>query len=470
MAGIVSYGAYIPLYRVGKETSGWGASAEKAVANFDEDSVTMAVAAALDCLRGIDRSQVDAVFFASTTSPYQEKQASTIVATAADLRGDLFTTDCTNSLRAGTTALRMALDAVKSGSARWVLVVVADCRMGPPKGTFDRSSGDGAAAFLIGETNVVANVEAFHAVSQEIVDVWRGEGEEFVRSWEDRFIISQGYQRTMQETVSGLLKKCSLTPQDFTKAILYGPDAGSHSALCRSLKLDPKAQVQDPLFGSVGCTGAAHALMQLVAALEQAKGGDRLLLANYGDGADASVLRVTDQIGQGKGDGRMGVQGHLTAKKLLKSYDTYIRWHQFMPSEAARRPPMVGPSASALFREQDKNLRLYGGKCTQCGTTQYPPQRVCTRCHAKDRFEPVRLAEKGGTLFTYSMDYIAGAVDPPLVVSVVNFEGGGRMLCVMTDREPNEIQVDMPVQMSFRKLFQAGGIHNYYWKCIPVRG
>lgn len=469
MAGIIAAGAYIPLYRIGKETSGWGSSAEKAVANFDEDSVSMGVAAALDCLKGIDRGSVDALFFASTTSPYQEKQAATIVATALDLRPDVFTTDCTNSLRSGTSALRMALDSIKGGSTKRALVVAGDCRMGPPKGSFDRTSGDGAVALLLGEADVAASIETSHAISREIVDVWRVEGEAFVRSWEDRFVITQGYQKVVQEAVTGLLKKCNLTPKDFARVVLYGPDAGSHTAVVRALGFDPKTQVQDPLFGSVGSAGAAHALMQLVAALEQAKPGDRLLLANYGDGSDASILQATDRIGQ-VANGRMGMKGHLASKKLLKSYDTYIRWRQFMPSEAARRPPMMGPSASALLREQEKNLKLYGGKCKQCGTIQFPPQRVCTRCHAKDDFEPVRLSDRKGTLFTYAMDYIAGSVDPPLVVSVVNFEGGGRMLCAMTDREVNEIQVDMPVQMSFRKLFQAGGIHNYYWKCTPVRG
>jgi uncharacterized OB-fold protein len=324
---------------------------------------------------------------------------------------------------------------------------------------------------LVGERDAIGSIEAGHAVSQEIVDTWRGEGDEFVRSWEDRFVITQGYQRVMKETITGLLKKYSLSAQDFTKAVFYGPNTGAHTGLCRSLGFDPKTQVQDPLFGFVGCTGAAHVPMQLVAALEQAKPGDRLLLSNYGDGGDASVLLVTDRITQAQGgkNGRMGFQGYLAAKKLLKNYDTYIRWRQFMPSEAARRPPMMGPSASALLREQDKNLRFYGVKCKQCDTIQYPPQRVCTRCHTKDNFESVRLAEKQGILFTYSMDYIAGSVDPPLVVSVINFDGGGRMLCVMTDREPSEIKVDMPVQMSFRKLFHAGGIHNYYWKCTPVR-
>jgi uncharacterized OB-fold protein len=90
-------------------------------------------------------------------------------------------------------------------------------------------------------------------------------------------------------------------------------------------------------------------------------------------------------------------------------------------------------------------------------------------CHAKDEMDNVRLSDKPATVFTYSMDYLSGTTDVPLVIAVINFEGGGRMLSMMTDREIGELSVGMPVEMSFRKIRSAGGIHNYYWKSTPVR-
>ena len=166
----------------------------------------------------------------------------------------------------------------------------------------------------------------------------------------------------------------------------------------------------------------------------------------------------------------MGVAGWADSKLILGSYETYARWRDvWTTDDAARRPAPASPSVSALWREGDKNVRLYGGRCRACGYVQYPAQRVCVECRRVDDSEPVRLSDRPGELFTYSMDYIAGAVDTPLVVVVVDFDIGGRVLCMMTDRDLDEVRVGLPVEMSFRKLRVVNGIHNYYWKAIPQR-
>src|SRR5881409_4396893 len=190
MVGITSYGAYVPMLRLALAAIGGGAvkpgGPEKAVANWDEDSVTMAVAAAIDCLRGIDRSRVDGVLFASTSYPFKEKQAAAIVARALDLRRDVTTADLGDSLRAGTTALRTAIDAVKAGSARRVLVVAGETRLAAPRTAMEANLGDGAAAFLVSAEDVALDLVASHAVTDEIIDVWRTEGDPFVHAWEER--------------------------------------------------------------------------------------------------------------------------------------------------------------------------------------------------------------------------------------------------------------------------------------------
>ena len=468
MVGILAQGAYIPRFRLGRETEGWTGSQERSIANFDEDSVTMAVAAGLDCLRERDRGQIDGLFFASSTVPYAEKQAAAIVATALDLRRDIFAADVTDVLRAGTSALRSALDAVAAGSAKQVLVVVADSRQGAPRSETERNSGDGAAAFLVGDADVTAELVGSYSLTENMLDNWRSSGDAFVRSWEDRFATEEGLERIIPDAVAGFLEKYGMGIQDFAKVALYGPDARRHARLARGLGLQPE-QLQEPLFGRLGNTGAAFPLMLLVGALESAQASELLLVVSYGDGSDVLAFRAT-----GRSDGVVqesgGLVGHLESRAVLKSYETYARWRDvWTTDDAARRPAPASPSVSAMWRETDKNLRLYAGKCNACGYIQYPPQRVCVDCQVVDNFDTVRLSDRPGEVFTYSMDYIAGAVDTPLVVSVVDFKGGGRLLCMMTDRELEEVRVGMPVTMSFRKLRVVNGIHNYYWKAIPRR-
>ncbi|GAF87147.1 unnamed protein product, partial [marine sediment metagenome] len=252
MAGILSYGAYIPLRRLGPGTQGWNAAGEKSVANWDEDSLTMAVAAATDCLGDIDRKTVDGLYFATTTPPYGEKLAATTAAWATDLRTDIITADITDSLRAGTSALRMAADTVSAGTAERVLVTASDLRTG--SGNMNNNLGDGAATLLIGEGDVIATIEASYSLNNELLDVWRASGARNVRSWEDRFVFEQGYLKIVPQAVNSFLEKNGVSLNDINKAVLYGPDLRRHRQMVGTLGLKLE-QVQDPLFEKLGNTG-----------------------------------------------------------------------------------------------------------------------------------------------------------------------------------------------------------------------
>ena len=467
MTGIISFGAYVPLWRMDRSAIAGGLKGEKALAGFDEDSITMAVAAAVDCLHGIDRSEVDGLFFAGTTIPYKEKLAAATVAAAADLRRDVITADFANSLRAGTMALRAAIDAVKAGSAKRVLVVAADCRLGAPGSSWESGCGDGAACFLVGTSeDVIAEVNSSYSVCDDILDVWRNEGDRFVRSAEGRFVATEGYARNCREAVEGLMKESGLSKDDFTKAVFGIPESRAQSALAKGLGFDVKTELQDSMSFQVGDTGAANSFMLLAAALEEAKADDRFLWVSYGNGCDAMSVTVTGKTLQNSNS--RGVKGHLEPKKVISDYKTYARWKGLLPVERPPRP--LGLAAPpALWREHEQNVRLYGVKCKACGSTQYPPQNICTKCHAKDRFEKIRLSDKKGKLFTYSVDYLTWSPEMPSITSIVDFEGGGRMQCLMADTGKDELSVAMPLEMSFRKLDFREGINVYSWKSVPVR-
>ena len=467
MPGISAYGAYVPRYRLGAETDGWDSAGQRSVANFDEDSVSMAVAAAIACLNGREREEIDGLLFATTTPPYAEKQCASIIATALDLRRDIFTADITDVLRAGTTALKSALDSVAAGSAKNVLMVASDNRQGPPKSEAERNSGDGAVAFIISEDAVIAEQAGSYTITENMMDTWRSAGDQFVRSWEDRFAIEEGLERIIGEAISGFMEKEGVSVKDVTKLALYSPDARRHGQLARHLGFQPE-QVQDPLFGRMGNTGAAFPLMLLAGALEDGSPDQLLLTVAYGDGSDVLGFRTTSKVGE-RGHG-LGVSGFLDSGQVLDSYETYAKWRNvWLTDSSSRRPDPQSPSVTALWRESDQNIKFHGGVCNQCGYVQYPPQRVCVECQSRDDSTPIRLSDKLGTVFTYSLDYLAGTVDTPLAVVVVDYEPGGRVLCMMTDREVGEVQIGMPVQMSFRKLRVVNGIHNYYWKAVPLR-
>ena len=470
MVGITSYGAYIPLYRLSRDEISrfWDTSSikgERAVSNFDEDSLTMGVEAAIDCLNGVDRELIDGLYFSSTTLPYNGKESASILAAAGDLRRDIFTADFSSSLRAGSSALRAAMSAVKGGVAKRVLVVSSDCRVPAPGSEHELLFGDGAAAFLVGDADVAVAVEESYSITSDFMEIWKLENDTYYRTWEDRFIQSV-YTQIVKETVSTLLGESGYTPRDFTKAVFYGPDPRTHAAIARELGFDPKTQVQDPLFSLVGNTGCALAPMMIVAALEEARAGDMILFASYGDGCDAYILRVTDEIEKVRA--RRGIRGHLESKAMLPGYGSYLRFRNMMEWEYDLRPPDTS-SLNLLWRERNQLLRFRGQKCRCCGTIQYPKQYVCVQCQAKGDFDEVRLSDKKGELFSYSMDERAKVLVLPNVLAIVDFEGGGRFSSVMTDRDPKNLKVGMPVELTFRKIHDGSGIHNYYWKCRPVR-
>jgi 3-hydroxy-3-methylglutaryl CoA synthase len=469
MAGITDFGAYVPIHRLGPKTEDWTAPNERAVANFDEDSITMAVAATLDCLKTTERARVEALYLASTTLPYEEKQAATIAAVASDLAMDIFASDISHSVRSGTIGLTMALDAVGAGRIRQGLVVASDSRIGAAGSDFEKSAGDGAVAFAVGAGDEIAVLEHSVSVANEIFDTWRPSGEYTVRSWEDRFIQQEGYLESLKQVAAAVETKMGRTLESFDKIVLFGPDARRHAEGARMLAI-PKSKLQDPMFDRLGNTGAAFALMQFAAALEEAGPDQSILVINYGDGADALAFRTTARLAEKQGKHR-AIRAHLESKLPVPAYADYLKWRGLLSEDSGvRRPSASGPSAAALHREQEQVMRFHGVTCKKCAAVMYPPQRICVNCREVDQFEPAPLVGVPAKVFTYSMDYIAGTIDVPLVLSVIDFDNGARAVLMMTDRDVERVAIDLPVEMTFRIAPRSGGgIRNYYWKAMPLR-
>ena len=475
MAGIISYGAYIPLWRLSRDAiaEAWQSASiggERSVANNDEDTITMATEAAIDCLAGWQREKVDGLYFASTTSPYKEKECSTLAAMATDLRPDIITADFGNSLRAATQAFRAAVDAVISGSASQVLVTASDCRIGYPRSNFEQIFGDASAALLISNTAKPAViVEGSHSISNELYDVWRLDKDIYVQSWEERFVIEHGYTENMEKAIAGLLHKNALSVKDITTAVLYAPTSRAQQGLARRLGFDIRTQLQDLLIDNVGIAGCAHALLMLVAALQEAKTGDRILVASYGSGCDAFLLSVTEEIEKVKGN-RRRVKGYLNSKKPLSSYARYLSYKGLLEPQPGE-PFRLFPAATTSWRERNWAIRMHASKCKNCGTVTFPIERVCYNCRSKDNFEEVRLSDKRARVFTFTLDNLAGGSDDPTVPQTgVEFDyENTRTYLPMTDCDPSDVKIDMPVELTFRRMYEGAGMYNYFWKCRPVR-
>lgn len=468
MAGILSYGSYVPRMRLGPHATGWPYKHERPIANYDEDPITMAVAATSAALAGRDRGRVDALYLASTSLPYIEKQSASLVATATDLGREIVTADIAHSLRSGTLALRMALDGVRAGSFREAVVVASDARLGISGSDIEREGGDAAAALVIGDgPGVIAEVVATHSVVNEILDTWRSDGERIVRaSDEDRFRYGDGYLAATTRCVEQLCTKTGRKLESFDRVVLYAPDGRRHAEAVKRLGLSAAQTAVLPQ--GLGSNGAAHALVQLAHALDQASPGQSILVAGYGDGADAIVLETTAALAEFHRTHTRTVARLLETGVQIASYYDYLQWRG-IGILTKNGQPREAPAPHAVFRDQGENLRFYGMRCTACGKVQWPAQRVCVKCRAKDENEPVRIADGGGTLFTYSMDYNSHMGDAPLLLGVVDFEVGGRAMMFVTDRDLSTVQIGMPLELTFRKLGTAEGIHTYIWKAAPVR-
>jgi uncharacterized OB-fold protein len=280
----------------------------------------------------------------------------------------------------------------------------------------------------------------------------------------------------LPRAVNGLMQKCGLAVDSLTKVVYNPPtDLRWHSRIAPEMGIDP-VLLQDAMFLNIGNTGTAQATMMLVAALEEATTGDNILFANYGNGADAFYLRVTPGIEILPR--RRGFKRHEESKMALANYESYLHWRGLITLEAARRPEQAPTSLASLRRHRKEILALYGGRCLNCGTPQYispallsgpAPARICINCQTQDQMEPYRFADKRAVVFSCAQDNLAVSPYPPTIAAVVDFDGGGRAMFNMTDRDPAHVKPGLNVEMTFRKLYSDRGVHNYFWKARPIR-
>lgn len=482
MVGICSYGGYVPRYRLNRglifKSMGWmnpatlgNSKGEKAVANFDEDSITMAVAAGIDALRGMERSEVEGVYFASTSMPYKERLNAGIVTAALGLNDHIRAADFSGGLKAGTSALVSALEGVESKRVNKIIVCSSDCRLGKPGSPQEMIFGDAAASLLIGNENVIAEYGGSYSTTYDFVDHYRGGSAKYDRQWEDRWIRDLGYDQFIPEGIKGLLAKYQMRITDFSKVIYPCHYSAERKKINKMLGIRPEIE-QNILQAEIGETGASHPLVMLVHALEQAKPGDNILVVSFGSGCDALYFRVTEQIERVKG--RNGIAGCLVNRADLDNYNKYLVWRDILPGEVGLRGEEdLWTRWSMLWRRRKFILGLWGTKCKKCGTPQLPPQRICVNpeCKGIDEMEEYCFSDKTGRIASYTGDMLAPSLNPPAIYGQIEFEEGGKFMFDLADCNLNDLATGMPVSMSFRRKYfdQKRDISGYFWKAVPMK-
>ena len=483
MIGITSYGAYIPRLRLERmaifQAMGWFAPAlmmvaqgERSMCNWDEDAITMAVAAARDCLRGRDKLQLDGLYLASTTLPFADRQNAGIVSAALNLKDKLIAADFAASQKASTTALITALETIFSGQRHNVMVAASDRRETRAADFYEMWFGDGAAALMVGDSDVIAEYKGSYTVSHEFVDHYRGANKKYDYVWEERWARDAGYGRIIPEVIDGLLEKLGFAIADVDKIVYPCVFKRDHRNIARQLGAAPEALV-DNMHEVCGETGTAHPFIMFISALEQAQPGDRLVVVGFGQGANALLFEVTEHINDLPD--RDGVAGSLANKKPMSNYLKWLKFRDLIQTEMGIRAEAPTQTAtSVLWRKNKMILGLVGGKCKACGTPQFPRMDICVNpdCGAFHSQEDYEFADVPARVKTFTADMLSISVDPPAIYGMVQFEGGGRLTADFTDCELDDLKVGLPVQMAFKRkgADPMRGFVNYFWKAVPVTG
>jgi len=475
--GILRYGAYVPMRRLQRKAmvaaNSWfngslksQGKGERAMANWDEDSVTMAVAAARDCLGDFDRDQLSAVHLASTTLPFADRLNAGIVAGALNLAEGVGGHDHSASQRAGLSALA---DALNAGGGP-ILVTAAEKRRTKAASPLELSSGDGAAALLVGEGDVIAELVAHATRTVDFVDHYRGDGVAYDYTWEERWIRDEGYNKIVPATLKDLFAKAGVTGADIAHFVMPCTLAKVAGPIARKAGIAESA-LRDNLAMVCGDTGAAHALVMFAHALESAKAGELILVVAFGQGCDALLFRATDRIGAVTP--ARGVSGFLARRREETNYQKFLAFNDTIEMERGMRSELDKATAlSSLYRNRNTITGFVGGKCNVCGTLQFPKTNICVNpnCNAFHSQEPQPFSDLEGRIMSYTADNLTYSADPPACYGMVQFDAGGRVMIDFTDVTPDDIDVGRKMDMVFRIKDYDGqrGFTRYFWKATPA--
>lgn len=478
--GLLGFGAYLPQSRLQRKSiaaaHGWFEPSlvglgrgERTMAAWDEDSNTLSVEAGRACLAGSDRRQVDGLYIGSTSFPFLDRQNSVLVSEALGLSSVLQTFDLAGSQRAGTSALLAALKGAATGETG--LVVGADNRRTKAASVGEMTYGDGAAALLVGEGDVIATLVGSHTRSVDFIDHFRTAQSEFDYQWEARWIRDEGLMKIVPASVNALLQNTGIDAGRIAHFCCPIGSSKDQKALARKLGLRAEA-LQDTLESNCGNTGAAHALLMLIGALEAAKPGELIMVLGFGQGCDVLLFETTDALAQLPA--ATGLKVCLANRCEEENYFKYLAFNDLITMEHGLRAETDKNTAlSAAYRNKALTTGFIGGKCSQCGTEQIPVAPICVnpQCGGVGTQEPHPFADAVASLNSYTSDRLTYSLNPPAYYGMIQFAEGGRIMIDFADVVAEQgLEVGMSMRMVFRirDYDHKRGFRRYYWKAAPI--
>ncbi len=477
--GIRRMGAYLPLRRLDRATvaaaHAWAnpglkgqGRGTRAMASWDEDSVTMAVESARIAL-GAAGFPVSALTLASTTLPFADRLNAGIVATALDLGASIEAEDSGGSQRAATTALLRAFQA--AGAHEAALVIGSEKRITKPASALELKSGDAAAAFVVGRgDDLIAELLGSGSRTADFVDHYREADEATDYVLEERWVRDEAVLGFVPPVVKALLERTGFAAAAIDHALFALPSVAMAKAAAKAIGINDTA-VGDPLAARAGQAGAAHPLLLLVHALETAAEGALILLVGFGQGCDALLFRKTGAPAYDRPEQALVAQ--LAGGRVEDNYLRFLSFNGHVRYDWGIRSERDNRTAQTVAWRKSRDLYAFvGGKCSACGTVQFPKSRTCVNpaCREMDRQEPYRLAETTATIKTFTDDWQAFHPDPPLRYGNIAFSEGGNALMEIADAPSGGLHIGQTVRMAFRvkDYDERRAFRRYFWKAVPV--
>ncbi len=438
------------------------AKGQRAMANWDEDAVTMAVEASRSLLASAPAPGATELTLASTTLPFADRLNAGIVAAAVGLGADAVVRDVASSARAALTELAGALRHPATDATR--IVVAAERRTAKPASAQELIFGDGAAAASVGTGRAIATFVAARSLHADLVDHFRQTGESYDYGWEERWIRDEGYMKLVADSIKQCLAVAGVAASDVGHFALPAPLARINEAVAKRVGIAPAALVATAS-DTVGDLGCAQPLAMLDIALRAAAPGALILVAAFGSGCDVLLLERTAAPCPGSAP---------DAGKAETNYLKYLSFTGQIELAWGMRAEMDNKTAlTAAWRDHARTERFEGGRCERCGTVQFPRSRVCVNpaCRSQDTQQPANLADVPARVMSHTTDFLGYTPDPPFQFGHIDFEGGGRVLMEFTDTDVGELAVGLPLRMVYRvKEFDHNrGFRRYFWKATPTR-